>query len=236
MRLTSAIDRATLPHLGFILFVGMPIAALLPFDPAFLAATFGSPLLRAALLAGLAIAGCVMGQRAGLRLRPHGARFPHLIALGAAIAMAIAIALLDGVLWRGQLTPTYLALFQTDLLARVLSFMSRAFNENVIYRLFVFSGLVLLLAQFWRGRDGQLALGAVLAAAILAQSINIAINILWISPGGTGTSHLAYDIIRYVNPGVLWALLYWRYGFVAAEIASVSCHIVLQPLLGYLLG
>ncbi len=41
--------------------------------------------------------------------------------------------------------------------------------------------------------------------------------------------HLAYDAARHIMPGVVWALLYWRYGFVAAEIASVTCTSSCSP-------
>ena len=37
-------------------------------------------------------------------------------------------------------------------------------------------------------------------------------------------------------PGVIWGYLYWRPGFVAAEIASVGTHPFLQPALGILLA
>lgn len=46
---------------------------------------------------------------------------------------------------------------------------------------------------------------------------------------------LVYDLLRYVVPGVLWAWLFWRFGFVTAEVASVGCHIFLQPGFGILL-
>ncbi len=61
---------------------------------------------------------------------------------------------------------------------RMLAFMLRAFNENVIYRLFAFSGLCLLLGGVCADATARLALGAVVLAAILSQAINIAINVV----------------------------------------------------------
>jgi hypothetical protein len=43
-------------------------------------------------------------------------------------------------------------------------------------------------------------------------------------------------IDRPIVPGVIWGYLYWRHGFVAAEIASVGMHPFLQPALGILLA
>jgi hypothetical protein len=45
----------------------------------------------------------------------------------------------------------------------------------------------------------------------------------------------AYWLARYVAPGVVWAWLYWRHGFVTAEVASVTCHLFLQPPFGMLI-
>jgi hypothetical protein len=46
---------------------------------------------------------------------------------------------------------------------------------------------------------------------------------------------LIYYVFRGVVPGVVWAALFWRFGFMAAEIGSVGCHLFLQPMLGALL-
>jgi hypothetical protein len=40
---------------------------------------------------------------------------------------------------------------------------------------------------------------------------------------------MAYDCLRYIAPGVLWALLFRRFGFATAEVASVGCHVLIQP-------
>ena len=64
---------------------------------------------------------------------------------------------------------------------------------------------------------------------IVAQSINISINVVYALGDPISFSVLAYDALRYVAPGVLWAWLFWRFGFVVAEVASVGSHVFLQP-------
>ena len=46
---------------------------------------------------------------------------------------------------------------------------------------------------------------------------------------------LLYDALRFVAPGVLSAVIYLRYGFSTAEIASVSFHALLQPAFSLLI-
>lgn len=67
---------------------------------------------------------------------------------------------------------------------------------------------------------------------VLAQCVNIAMNVAVLEP--VTAPLLFYDAIRYVAPGVLWAWLYLRFGFVSAEVASVGCHLFLQPMFGAL--
>jgi hypothetical protein len=224
------------PDLILILLIGIPIAAFYPFDVIFNAATGGSAALRAALFVVLALSGTLMGNRVGLTVHPYGARSPALIGVGAAVLVAVAIALLDGVIWRQHLPPGYLRIFQTvGLTTRLAGFMLRAFNENVLYRLFLFSSLALLLGRVWPDSDGRPAPGAMWLAMILAQTVNIGTNIVAFAPDGVVPADLLYDAIRYIAPGVLSAQLYRYYGFATTEIASVGCHVILQPALGYLL-
>jgi hypothetical protein len=115
---------------------------------------------------------------------------------------------------------------------RLSYFMLRAFNENVIYRLFVFSGLMYLLSRLNGSRD--LAPAWIASAMVVAQVINIGLNVVIPSPDPITAASIFYDLLRYVSPGVLWAWLYWRFGFLTAEVASVGCHIFLQPMFSYL--
>jgi hypothetical protein len=106
--------------------------------------------------------------------------------------------------------------------------MMRAWNENIIYRLTVMSVLAWIIGFVWRGDGGRPAAGAFVLAAVIAQVINISINV----SEASSCMMLVYDVLRYIVPGVLWGYLYWRHGFATAEIASVGTHPFLQPLLG----
>jgi hypothetical protein len=219
-----------------ILLIGMAIAAIAPFDVAFVAATFGSLFARMGLIAALALIGAFCADRAGLRLEGHGTRRPVLIGVAAAIAVAAYVTAIDGVLFRATLPVFYVHLFESvGLRDRLTYFMLRAFNENVIYRLFVFSALFYLISLVRGVKANDLSPVLIWCAMVATQMLNIGINVTALSPDPLSFATLFYDALRYVAPGVLWAWLYWRFGFVTAEVASVGCHILLQPALGVLL-
>ena len=211
------------PALVAIVLTSATIAVLSPFDIAFAAVTFGSPLLRAVMMAAMALVGAFCAQRVGLRLDGHGARYPVLIGVAMAALMAAYVIAMDAFLFRHLLPADYIEFLESPLSDRLAYFMLRAFNENVIYRLFVFSTLVYL------ARPCGAAPLLLFAAMVAAQLINIGINVVAASAEALSFLVLAYDALRYVAPGVLWAWLFCRFGFVIAEVASVGCHIFLQP-------
>jgi hypothetical protein len=228
-------DRPRAPLVA-ISIVGMVIAAIAPFDAAFAAVTFGLVIPRVALIAALALIGALCADRVGLRLKGHGTRWPTWTGAAAAIAVAIYVAALDGVFFRQTLAPSYVQLFETmSLRDRLLYFMLRAFNENLIYRLFVFSSLYYLISRITNVRAQHVHPALIWGAMVAAQVVNIGINVVALSPDPLSSGTLLYDLLRYVAPGVMWAWLYWRFGFLTAEVASVGCHLVLQPALGVLL-
>jgi hypothetical protein len=120
---------------------------------AFTCFTLGSPTLRVGLFAFLASSGAVFAVRAGLKLEPHGTRHPVLVGLAAALFVALAIALI-GVLFRNFLPASYVEIFRsTRLSQRLTYFMPWAFNENVFYRLFLFSALTFVINKTWRKKS-----------------------------------------------------------------------------------
>lgn len=216
--------------------IGSAIAALVPFDLAFAFATRGSAVLRAIALPAVGLAGLFAANLVGLRFGSKSLTHPVAVPVLVAALVALGVAILDGLLCRGLLADSYVQLLtKVGLGTRLLYFMLRAFNENIIYRLFVMSTLVWILGMFWHEPDLRPASGAFWIAIVLAQVINISINVVATSVGPVTPAVLGYDAIRYIVPGVIWGYLYWRYGFVTAEIASVGTHPFLQPLLAYLL-
>lgn len=213
--------------------VGLTIAALIawvaPFDRAFDAITFGIPALRSALIVALAVTGAILGQRVGLNFGSRPGRAALLVPLAAAVAVGMGCALID-VLMRRTLHSNYLHFVTTmPLDRRIIGYTTRAFNENIIYRLFLASLLAWLIGQVWHSQDGRPTMGAFWTAFILAQVINIAINVTVLAP--ITPLSLLHDALRYAAPGLVWSWLYWRYGFQSNEIACTSVHLVLQPLL-----
>jgi hypothetical protein len=120
-----------------LLLVGTAISSLAGFDIVFNAVTAGSPLLRISLFAAITVTGLFCAERVGLSLLPHGYRHPIRAALAFGALVAIAIAFIDGFLFRSILPPDYVGIFTGGSLGnRLAYFMLRAFNENIFYRLF----------------------------------------------------------------------------------------------------
>jgi hypothetical protein len=219
--------------LGYVLVIGGTIAAVAPFDIVFNAATSGSAILRVVLFCGLVVCGQTVGLRIGLRVRPRVWRTSLEWGLGFAIIVGVLVAATDFV-FRHALPPSYVSFIHQPLEGRLIYFCLRAFNENVLYRLFLFSVLAFILSQVWRRPDDQPQPAAVALAMVLAQIINIGVNLGAVSTPES-IEAVVYDGVRYIIPGVCWAWLYWKRDFAAAEIASTSCHFFLQPALSRLI-
>jgi hypothetical protein len=208
--------------------IGMAVAAavawLQPFDRLFAALTFGQPVLRAGVIVLIAGVGLKASRHIGLIVGPKGASASLLPPILVAAGVAVACAGVDR-LFRSTLSPHYLELMtRTPLLPRVVGFMMRAFNENVIYRLFLGSVLTAGLLS-WRPRLGAAAFWLGFGAA---QLVNIWANVT--SAGPITPIGVFHDLVRYVAPGMVWSWLFWRRGFQANEVASTSVHILFQPL------
>jgi len=212
--------------------IGSLIAAIAPFDNAFDMLTGGSAVLRVLALPAFGLAGIFFARRVGLPVSAaalrHSLRTPLLIALGVAIAVAV----IDGFVFRAILPAEYVhSMTSVGTGERLIYFMLRAVNEQILYRLFLMSVLVWGLGLVWRGENGRPANGAYWLAILLAQVINISINV----PLPETPLLLLYDTARYICPGIVWGYLYWRHGFATAELAHVGTHPFLQPALGILL-
>jgi hypothetical protein len=222
------------PKLVAVLIISETAAVIAPLnDAVFFSVTFGSSILQAFVLGLLVFAGYFFAQQTGLQLAGHGPHSPILIGMSAAALVAVYVVALDCYLFRLLLPQDYVNFLRSPLIDRLAYFMLRAFNENVVYRLFLFSGLVYLIS-IARGLQG-LTTAWVVTAMIIAQGINVYFNIAAIAPGPFSAEMLAYDGLRYLVPGVVWAWIYWRVDFFAAEIASVGCHVFLQPVIGMLI-
>ena len=216
-----------------ILCVSVLIALVAPFDTYFARITGGSPLARGVVMALMVLVGAAGARLGGLTLAlRHG--LPSLkVGIVAAVGVAVYVVVLDVGLFRSLLSPSYVAALHQPLGFRYLYFFARAFNENVIYRLFVFGMLAALVRLCRKGRAGGFA--SMLVLATITQCVNIGANVVLPTHGALTPVMLAYDALRYIAPGVLWAVLYWRHGFACAEVASVGCHLFLQPAFSVLL-
>ena len=209
------------------------IAAVEPFDRLFDAATLGLAPLRVLAIVALAIVGSVAAGRVGLRVTPVAGRGSLLAPVLTAMAVAVVCA---GVDWafRSRLHPGYAQMLTgAPLASRTTAFMMRAFNENILYRLFLGSTLAWVLGRVWRDVCGRPAAGAFWCAFALSQALNVWVNVTSHAP--VDAAAVLHDGLRYFLPGMVWSWLYWRRSFQANEIACTSVHLVFQPLVAALL-
>lgn len=217
--------------------IGAAIAAIAPWGIAMGTATGHSPVLRACLVFALGLIGLFFARRTGLEIMPTGLKHPVRVSFLIGAAVAAYVVFIDGFALRSVLPTEYRAYFvEQGLAVRLIYFILRSFNEHIIYQLFVGSTLVWVMGLAWRQADGRIAPGAYWLAMILAHVLNIYINVVATTAGPLTPLILTYDFLRFVPPGILWGILYWRYGLATADMAHIATHIFLQPVLGIVLS
>ncbi|HEX3653352.1 MAG TPA: hypothetical protein VHU18_11065 [Rhizomicrobium sp.] len=228
-RRLGAID----PVLLVILPLAMAVAIVGPFDRNIQIITSGDPLLRVASIAVVVVAGAVFAQQSGLSLLGNSARWPW-IGMGCAIGVAMYVCLIDAFLFRSDLPLSYLHEIQGQGLKERLSYyFLRAFQENIIYRLFLYSALAWLFCRLRRTSATELTIVQAISIALVVQLVNVLSNTVSLEPASAIVP--VYYAVRFVVPGTLWGFLYWRFGFATTELGHVACHAFLQPALGALL-
>ena len=220
------------PKLAVKAVLGLAFAAFVawyvPFDRAFAAATFGIPAARALGIVALAVVGYWAARRIGLGVEPTRKWTIPLVVRRLLSRSVVAAYCL---LWN-FITPGLAAAqdrrvtLGAPLGIRLFLYMIRAFNENIMYRLFLGSVLIWLIGLIWKGPNGRPAYGAYWLGFAIAQGANAWINVVMVSP--ITAAAIGYDAARYVVPGLVWSWLYWRWGFQSNEIACTTVHIPFQ--------
>lgn len=165
------------------------------------------------LLPLLVLGGAVSAQWLGLRLYARSWRENVGVPLAASFVVGAAIMRFDAT-----------SLAATDF-SSLLYYAPKAAAEELIYRLGATSCIALILSVATRQRASRAVY--VLIAAIVAQSLNIVLNV------HLAHQHLGYAAVRYLLPGVVWGWLYLRYGFLASVVGHVGTHLWLIPVLTY---
>ena len=222
---------------GMLVPVGALIASMAGFDILFNAITGGVQWIRVVLFLALATIGIYCARRTGLRLAANDLDHPVAVAFGIGLFAALYVAAVDLVVFRHSLPANYVVFFSGHTLSeRLVYFTLRAFNEEIFYRLFFMSTVLFGMGLVWRDSKGNISRSAYWIAIVLAQAIPVLLNEVPFYPSPLTAIFLIYFVVRFILVGVLWGFLYWRYGFVTAEIAHVSTHIFLQPIMGYAWG
>ena len=176
------------PRIDVRIAVGLGLAAAIawnhPFDRVFDALTLGQPVLRALAIIIFALAGLEFAGLIGLRVAPRNEPAPLLFPVLVALVVAVACAAVDAA-FRPVLHPDYVQfVVATPLVSRVIGFTLRAFNESVIYRLFLGSALSWGLGRVWRRQDGAPRREALWVGFTVSQMINVWANVTSRAPLG----------------------------------------------------
>lgn len=208
-----------------LVFASCGLAYLIPYDAIFDRVTLGVPVVRASAMFFCCVAGLWLQKANGFSLGVVGLNRPALKIGGAALVVAIWCVVLDGLVFRSILPGNYAAFEAQSLGVRLLYYCFRAFNENILYRLFLGSLFAWVLRRIWREQEHQLVLS--MLGMVLAHIINIAANV------GYGHFTLAASVwlfVRFCIPGFFWSWLYVRHGFATNEAAAIGVHLFLQPM------
>jgi hypothetical protein len=201
------------------------VAAAQPFAP--FGGDIASGALRAALFFAMGMCGIFLSAQVGLQCWTDDWSRTWRAAFASALGVTAFVIISDNFVFRNTLSPSYARFLHQPLEIRLDFFAVRAYTENIVYRLFAVPLLVLAFGRLWHKQDGSPADGVFWTAILLAQVVNIGWNVLHFGP--VSSFGLGYDSIRYVLPGLVWGYLFWRYGFVTAEIAHILTHLLLQP-------
>lgn len=224
----ATLPRLILPRvrpLALAIALSCLLAAVLPYDALFARVTLGQPVLRAGAMLGCWLGGLWLMRANGFTLGITGLRRPRRTVFLWAAAAALWCLFLDAVLFRDALPPLYAGSEAAPLAWRLLYYTSRAFNENVLYRLFLGSLFAWGLRAVVRRPAWSLPL-AMLGMG-LAHLLNVLVNV---GDWAVSPAVVAWMLLRFIPPGLAWAWLYVRHGFAANEGAAVGVHLILQPL------
>ena len=160
----------------------------------------------------------VAAQTGGLRLTPVHRRAALLAALYAIVVLSAWSVLLDTVVFADALPVGHREFHTAPLWPRTFLFSIKAFSEELLWRLLVLTALVMIGVRLF----GRAPAAWFVLAIALAQ-----LACIWPAI----PSDPAYVMLRYWPPGCVWGWLYWRHGWISAALGHGAVHLVLDPLL-----
>ncbi|TGT72895.1 CPBP family intramembrane metalloprotease [bacterium M00.F.Ca.ET.159.01.1.1] len=166
----------------------------------------------------------------GFRIVPHTvAALGIATAAGATFACYMAAA--DFLVFRDVIPASMTSqLAHASALQRIAIFTPLAVIEDIVFRLLLLSIVAWALVSI-AGKHDWCYWAAILASALIFYPIA---HYSYLSGLQPSFATVIREIMLHGGAGVLWGLLYWRYGLLAAMCGHVAAHIVLEPLMGLL--
>ena len=164
----------------------------------------------------------VSAQTGGLTLIPRDKRAALKAASTSIIGVVLWCLLLDLVVFKGALPSGIREFYTAPLWPRMLLFSGQAFAEELLYRLVLMTALVMVGVRLF----GRLPVPWAVLSIVTAQ-LACVLPVLIVAP--------IYTVFYYWLNGCVWGWLYWRHGWVTAAAAHCLIHLLLDPVLYWLL-
>ena len=158
----------------------------------------------------------------GLRFRPADSTAAAAPIIASIISVTLFILLLDGLVFRRWLPAGYVDFYTSPLIPRTFRACLLSSFEEVKFRLILMTLLVMLVSR-WRT---PVPARAIVAIILISQLANVWVLIV---------AYPLYASLRFWLVGSVWGWLYWRHGWLAALVGHVSTHVILDPLLAFVL-
>lgn len=164
----------------------------------------------------------VSARTGGLKLVPRDWRAALVAALACVAGVTLWSVLLNSVIFKGALPTGYRDYFTAPLWPRMALVAAQALTEELVYRLVLMTGLVMLGVRLF----GRLTVPWAILSIATAQ---------WACIWPFVIAVPVYGSLYFWLNGCIWGWLYWRHGWMTAALAHCSIHLVLDPLLYWLL-
>jgi Type II CAAX prenyl endopeptidase Rce1-like len=209
----ASIARTTLDRKRLVLVIGASVAGMI--ETGFIT----SSIVFLLGLFGLLIIARQQPEEAGLTA--------SLTAAAVGVVTGIAYIVLEALLFWPGLPPALRALTPAPLAPRLAYFIVAACQDEVIWRLFGLSLLLVLLMRL-RGEDRPSA-STVAAAIVLSAALYVTFHLPFVTSRAPLTPFLvARELALHFTTPIVWGIVYCRRGLAASMTAHAAAHLPIQ--------
>jgi hypothetical protein len=152
-------------------------------------------------------------------------------AISAAIAVGVVTGIgyiaLDALVFRSGLPPALWAVAPAPLAPRLAYFIVAACQDEVIWRLFGLSLLLVLIARF--RAETRPSASTIAAAIVLSAALYMLFHLPFVTSRAALTPFLvARELALHFTTPIVWGIVYCRHGLAASMTAHAAAHLPIQ--------